>query len=878
MKKLTILLNLMLLFVFGSAQQNNNVPKRTYTTTSIGDTTPPRIDGLLDDEAWQLTEWSGDYVEWSPNENTTPSQQTALKMLYNGKNIYVAFRCFDSAPDSIVNRLSRRDGFDGDWVEINISSLGDQRTAQSFTISVSGVKGEEYITNNGSNWDPTWNPIWYAKTNIDDEGWTAEIRIPLTQLRFGNQEIQNWTIQSTRRYFRKEERSVWQRSPQGAAGWVSSFGNLEGVKGVKPQKQLELQPYVVGALERYEAQPGNPFRDGSDTEFKAGLDGKMGITNDITLDFTVNPDFGQVEADPSAIALDGFQIFFPEQRPFFIENKNIFDYRFSRTGTAVNTYGFDNLFYSRRIGRAPQGFPSLNTTEFVDQPSVTSILGAAKISGKTSNGWSIGLLESITANEKAEISNGVTERNEIVEPLTNFMVARAQKDFNDNNTYVGGIFTSTNRNLPDNLDFLHKNAYTGGLDFQHQWKDRAYYINFNTVFSHITGSETAIQRTQQSLQHLFQRVDATHVEVDPSKTALTGTGGNLNHGKASGNWRYQAGATWRSPELELNDVGFQLRADDLRHYGWLGYRTTEPLKNLRQFLANYNHLAAWDFEGNLNHLLINVNTWLNMKNSAWFNLATAFEPVNYSVTDLRGGPRLKKPSVFSLSTIYNSDTRKKMRYGINFQSNWGGKNSLTNLSFTAPLTFQPTNALKIQLTPSFSNRKDELQYVATKAYNGDSRYLVGRVNQKTVSAPIRLDYILTPDLSIQYWGQPFISQGEFDRFKYISHASARNYNDRFVQLRGSQTSYNNQYEIDENLDGNVDYSFSNPDFSFVQFRSNLVGRWEYIPGSELFLVWSQDNSVYGLPQENLIDDLQNDLSDNKADNIFLLKATYRFIK
>jgi len=634
-------------------------PKRVYRTTFIENISAPRIDGLINDESWSLVKWSGNYIQWSPKENTQPTEQTQLKILYDDKNLYVAFRCYDKDPKGIVERLSRHDGFDGDWVEINVDSYHDLRTAASFTISVSGVKGDEFISNNGANWDNTWNPIWYAKTNIDDKGWTAEIRIPLSQLRFNRDVNQVWGIQSTRRYFRSEERSVWQRSPQNTAGWVSDFGELHGLNNLKPQKQLELQPYIVSSIKTYEAETGNPFRDGNDAKLNAGLDGKIGITNDLTLDFTINPDFGQVEADPSAITLDGFQIFFPEQRPFFIENKNIFDYKFS-TSRAGNTFGFDNLFYSRRIGRSPQGFVTTSEGEYSKQPDVTTILGATKFSGKTKNGWSIGILESIASKENATISNGISKRKETVEPLSNYFVGRLQKDFNNNNTYFGGIFTAVNRDLPENLNFLHESAYSGGLDFTHQWKSRKYYLTGNFIFSSISGSSEAIARTQKSISHLFQRKNATYLDIDANKTSLTGTGGNVQFGKASGNWRYEFGGTWRSPELELNDVGFQQQADDIRHYGWIGYRTTKQKKSVRAFSVNYSHFTAFDFGGNLNDVTLNLNGWVNLKNNWWINGGLIHKPIFYSNYALRGGSRLKLSPDLVLEMVLSQMVEKSL--------------------------------------------------------------------------------------------------------------------------------------------------------------------------------------------------------------------------
>ena len=577
----------------------NTVPKKIYNTRHLDNYFPPEIDGNIEDEAWKLVDWAGDYVEFQPDENTDPSVATEFKILYDDKNLYVAFKCHDPEPGKIERRLSRRDGFAGDWVEINLDSYFDKRTSFSFTVTAAGVKGDEFVSNNGNNWDDSWNPIWYTQTQITEEGWTAEMRIPLSQLKFSQAEDQVWGLQSTRRFFREEERSLWQRKPIDTPGWVSEFGELHGLKNLEPQKQKEIQPYTVSKYETYEAEPGNPFRDGNDGQVTVGLDAKIGITNDLTVDLTINPDFGQVEADPSAIALDGFQIFFREQRPFFVENKNIFNFNISQS-QAGDTFGSDNVFYSRRIGRNPQGFPNTSAGEFVDIPENTAILGAAKFSGKTKNGFSIGVLESVTARKYATIDNNGDRRREIVEPLTNYFVGRIQQDYNQGDTYIGGIITATQReNLTDDLSFLHQSAYTGGFDFKHQWNDRDWYVGGNLVWSHVRGSENAITRTQESIAHLFQRVGADHVEVDPDKTSLTGTGGNIQLGKVGdGYWKFETGGTWRSPELELNDIGFQRQADDIRHYTWIGYQTLKPDNTFRRVGINYNHWSHWDFGGN----------------------------------------------------------------------------------------------------------------------------------------------------------------------------------------------------------------------------------------------------------------------------------------
>lgn len=872
-----------LLFISKSQAQDTTevVVKKTYTTHDLGEHAAPTINGVLEDEAWNLVEWAGDYIEWQPDENTPPSHQTKFKILYDSKNLYIGVRCYDDEPDKIVKRLSRRDGFDGDWVEFNIDSYFDKRTAFSFTITAAGVKGDEFISNNGNNWDSSWNPIWYAKSHVDDEGWTAELRIPLSQLKFGSAEEQVWGFQSTRRFFRDEERSLWQRKPVDQPGWVSEFGELHGLKNIEPQKQLEIQPYTVTNTETYEAEENNPFRDGSENNLTVGLDAKIGITNDLTLDLTVNPDFGQVDADPSAIALDGFQIFFQERRPFFVENKNIFDFSVSQS-QAGNTFGSDNIFYSRRIGRSPQGYPNTSDGEFVNQPDNTPIIGAAKFSGKTKDGWAIGVLESVTAQRTATILNGNGDtREEMVEPLTNYFVGRLQKDFNERNSYIGGIFTATNReNLPEQLNFLHDAAYTGGLDFKHQWANRDWYMGGNITLSHVRGSEEAITNTQESITHLFGRVGADHVAVDSTRTSLTGTGGNVQIGKiGNGHWRFESGATWRSPELELNDIGFQRQSDDVRHYTWIGYQTLKPDSTFRRVGINYNHWSAWDFQGNHNYMQFNANSWQNWKGNWNTNIGFNYAPIQYSNFALRGGPRLRQSPWMSFWNSINTDNRKKMRFSFFHNGRKALDNSIKTYYMEGGFVYQPINALRVSAFPSLQINNDQLQFINNfDDVNGSPRYLNGEIDQRTLSMSVRLNYTINPNLTIQYWGQPFISRGRYSNFKHITDPVAKTFEDRFVQYTPEQTSLaDGTYAIDEDLDGVTDFSFDDPDFSFVQFRSNLVIRWEYIPGSEIFLVWSQDVSRSGDPTNGLLSSLGDNIFGQKPQNIFLLKATYRFV-
>ena len=847
------------------------ISPKQYYTTEISPENSPKVDGLVDDSIWDLVEWGADFVEVNPDENTPPTEQTKFKILYDQKHLYIAILALDSVPETITKRLSRRDGFEGDRVNILIDSYHDLRTAFLFTVTAAGVRGDELITENGQDIDDSWNPIWSTKAQIISKGWSAELKIPLSQLRFGDDQEQIWGLNVTRNLFRENELSAWDRIPVGSAGWVSEAGELIGIKNIKPQKQLEIQPFTVAQLQTYEAEQGNPYRDGRDYRINAGLDAKIGVTNDLTLDITVNPDFGQVEADPAAIALDGFEVFNREQRPFFVENKNIFDYRFAGNR--------DNLFFSRRIGRSPQVYPSTPSGSYTDRPQNTTILGAAKFSGKTKNGWSIGVLESMTSKEYVEInSNGMISEAE-AEPFTNYFVGRVQKDMNKRNTFLGGMFTATNRSISEATSGLRKSAYSGGVDFKHQWKNRAYYVQTNFVMSHVNGSPEAIQSTQENLTHLFNRVDATHLEVDPNRTSLTGTGGLFEIGKVGGkNWNYDTGFKWSSPELELNDIGFLRRADQKFQFFNVRYNIAKPVSVFRDLSLRFNQFTSYDFEGNHNRTQYDFRSRLNFLNNWGMSIGLTHKPRIFLNSALRGGPRWRFSKENFKFLFINSDDRKKFvaRFGVIHSQ--AAEDNFSFLKLEARLNYQPINALNISIAPEFESRPNKTQYVTQVDYNNSKRYILGTIDNQTLSASFRINYTINPNLTIQYYAQPFISRGRYTDFKYVTNATADRLNDRFYAFNSSEIELNNgSFEVDENSDGVLDYSFSNPDFSYVQFNSNLVMRWEYIPGSELFLVWSQGTRANISTSEGLVDGFQTGILDQQPQNIFLIKATYRFI-
>ncbi len=876
-----------MLAVFTAVGQSQPFAKKKYRTQKLRSGSV-KLDGIPTEPEWDAVDWGGgDFIGFQPFEGKEPTYQTKFKILHDDKFLYVAFRAYDAEPDSIIQRMSRRDEFPGDWVEINIDSYHDLRSAFSFTISASGVRGDEFISNNGNNWDSSWNPIWNAKTNIDEEGWTAEVRIPLSQLRFDKNPDKIWGFQVQRILFRNQERSIFQPIRQSDGIWVSGFAELHGLEDIVPQKQIEIAPYTVGKIERGPAEAGNPFKTGKNSNVTLGVDGKIAVTSDLILDFTINPDFGQVEADPSQVRIDGFQNFFQERRPFFIESRNIFDYEL--TGSqAGGDYDSDLLFYSRRIGSSPHSYPALNKNEYADVPHNTSILGAAKFSGKTKNGWSIGLLESITQEEIATIKGESGERTEIVEPQTNYFVSRIQKDINGGETVIGGILTSVNRKGNLN-DLLHDDAFSGGIDLLHYWKNRTYYVKGSAIFSHVAGSKEKIAATQTAFEHLFQRPNGSELNYDPNRTSLTGTGGTLRIGKSGGKggekgevWNFDSGITFRSPELELNDIGFMQTANEINHFTWIGLRYPKSIGAFRSARINYNHYLKWDFSGQFMFQLFNTNAHATFQNN--WSVGTGLNWNTYDVSNnaLRGGMSIRRPGGFGNWGYINSDGRKKMQAYVQWNYFVGQQNVVHYAGLDFTLRAQPIDALSVSLSAGYNHAdRQQDQYVAEATYQEVKRTIVSAVNQNTWRYTLRLNYNITPDLTLQYYGQPFITRPEYSNYGYVIDPLNKNYDDRFKQFSSAQINYEDgEFLIDENMDGETDYTFGDPNFNFMQFRSNLVARWEYKAGSELYLVWSQGNTpdTDDYMGQSLNENLFNNLLGQKANNIFLVKLTYRFLK
>jgi hypothetical protein len=872
---------LLLLVTFSLIASGQDYEKRTYTATRTNEV--PVINGELDDEAWKHGEWGGDFAQFQPTEGAPVKQQTEFKLLYDDHNIYLAIKAYDTAPDSIVSRMTRRDDTDGDEVVVAFDSYFDQRTAFGFGVSAAGVKGDLIWTDDGMNEDETFDPIWYVRTGLYDWGWAAEMRIPLTQLRFSAKENQVWGFEVIREIYRHNESDLWQPIARNASGLVHNAGLLKGLSNIKPRTLFDLTPYGVTKLETYEGEEGNPWQDGSDIKANAGLDAKIGVTNNMILSLSLNPDFGQVEADPSEVNLTAFETYFREKRPFFIEGKNITSYNL---GIGDGDEGNDNLFYSRRIGRRPTVSQSAGENEFAWTPAFTPIIGAAKLTGKSAGGLSVGVIEAVTAQVNTRMLNDLTDEitYHTAEPLTNFAVGRIQQDINEGNTIIGGMVTSTIRLLDETTeDYLHKSAITGGVDFTQYFSEKNYIFQLRTAFSNITGTEEVIARTQRSVIHNFTRPGSDYTEYDPTRTSLSGFGGSLMTGKIGGNWNFLYLSSWKSPGLELNDMGYMQVADQYLGVGVVNYNIYKPFSIFNNMHFGTNLIHLMDFGGHTNVVGVS-GSWSAQYKNLWHSFISA--QLTSPETDnllLRGGPAIKMPGQFYVGGGLSTSSRKKLSAEVNGTVFNTFQDVSTSYNLSLELEYRPVSTLTLSLEPEWYRSMGKMQYVSHTALESnpdEDRYIFGTIDQKILSMSLRVDYNITPDLTIQYWGQPFFGSGHYSEFKRITDPVSEKLNDRYHTFTGAELSTlqpDGYYNVDENTDGNPDYQLWNPDFTVSEYLHNLVIRWEFLPGSTAYLVWSQTREYstgdgifdFGTQADNLF-------TETKPHNVFLVKFSYRF--
>ncbi|MEX0647254.1 MAG: DUF5916 domain-containing protein [Balneolaceae bacterium] len=847
---------------------------------------PLDFDGFLNEKIWRNIPAATDFTQRFPDDGRSATQKTEVKLLFTDEFVFVGIMAFDSSPDSISAPLFRRDGNQSsDWVYVSFDSYNDKRTAFSFAVNPRGVQ-KDVLYYDDNNEDVLWDAVWEAKTQVLANGWSAELKIPLSQLRFSSKnEEQLWGVNFQRRISRTGEISFWAPTPENATGVVSKFGRLNGIRELKEPRRLEITPYVSGSLVRLPRPVSdNPYYSTNLMNGNVGGDIKYGLTSDLTLTATINPDFGQVEADPAVINLTANESFFSERRPFFLEGNDIFSFGNTQT---YSSFGNPATFYSRRIGRSPQGGPQSAgvNAEFSDQPDFTTIATAAKLSGKTKSGWSVGFLDAYTLQENALYRSAAgVEESIAAEPASNYAVGRVKKDLNSGNTYFGGFASAVNRNINNTYfeDFLRSSAYLGGVDFEHNFNDRNWVTSGTLSYSVINGSEQAIYRAQVSPARYYNRVDSGKLSTDQNKTSLAGFATEISLQKRGGDDPWLGSLTYSevSPGYETNDLGFQNRADYRSLNGGIVYRDTDPriLQYYEFWLFTGN---AWNYDGDrINH---NYGTggMVRLKNLWRLNFNANYNGPN-TVADrtARGGPVMVRPVNGNFNMNINSNPNKKISFNAGTflrKDEFGGYIR----DFWSAYNVRPTPWLQLSFSPEVILQKDRAQYITTindaDAVNTyGNRYIFSDIEQTTLMASFRLDWTFSTTMSLQTYVRPFISSGKYTGFKELAAPASYDF-DIYGEETGTISSGNGEYTVDPDGNGPADsFSFQNPDFNFRSIQGNAVFRWEYIPGSTLFLVWQQQRDDFF---ESGRFDLRRDLDGlfgSEPTNVFLVKASYWF--
>jgi hypothetical protein len=808
------------------------VPAPTATgATAVRAGTPPTIDGNDADEIWREAPAITQFRQHDPVEDADPLYRTEARVAYDSKYLYVFVRAYDPAPDSVMSFLSRRDArTQSDYIHLMVDAYNDKRTGFRFTVNPMGVKRDVYISNDG-NEDLSWDGVWEVVTAVDAEGWTAEYRIPFNQLRFPAAAEHTFGFAIWRDIARHNERISWPVYRRSRTGFVSQWGEVNGFAGIASPRRLEMLPYSV-ATNSSRPVGGNDFE--RHQTIALGADVKYGITSNLTLDGTVNPDFGQVEADPAVLNLSAFEQFFEERRPFFLEGAGTFSFA-------------NNLFYSRRVGRAPQ-----LSGQYYDQDNAqnSTILGAAKVTGRTPGGLNVGFLNAVTQRELG--AGGAT-----IEPQTNYLVTRLQQDLRNGASGIGVMLTATNRALDaDTRDFLRESAYALGVDARHRFWNNNFQVSGSAVGSRVTGSKASILSTQTSSAHFYQRPDSK-LSVDSSATSLTGSRINVGIGKTGGGvTRFNFGATRTSAGYEVNDAGFMNRADMLSNGNWVGLNLLTPNKLYRQLYVNFNQWNDWNTDGLKLNSGGNVNLNGQLANQWWFWTGYNVNGIGANFDDRasRGGPAVRRNLRHNVWFGFETDGRKPATVVWDSWYMFPDVGGSTEFGVSPQVRFRVASSVQASVGLNYNKGRYDSQWYGNFPDGGGTAYTFARLEQTTTSVTTRIDYTMTPTLSFQLYAQPFVTAGDYSNLRQLADPRAEDYDDRFTP-----------------------YGAVTPDdFNFKQFRSNSVLRWEYRPGSVLFFVWQQGRGDSRNPGSFSPGRDFRDLFDTRADNTFLIKASYWF--
>jgi hypothetical protein len=830
----------------------------------------PRIDGRLDDAVWARATPTGSFRQRDPQEGSPATERTEVRVLYDDEALFVGVRAFDSRPGQISAPLARRDETPpSDWIGVMIDSYFDHRTAFEFVVNPAGVKQDTYHYNDGE-LDSTWDAIWQVGVTRDSAGWAAEFRIPWSQLRFGNSAERRFGFNIWRKINRTGELQHWKLMPRNQQGDASRYGELTGFQELKPKRKLEVTPYSVVGRSFSPAQAGNPFQTGSSGRATLGADLRYGLTSNLTLSAAFNPDFGQVEADPAIVNLSAQETFYPEKRPFFTEGSDVFKFKAN-----LNPNSNDQFFYTRRIGRAPQ-LSADDRGGYASQIGETTILGAAKVQGKTPSGWTIGALAALTTEETASVIDAQGARfRDVIEPRTGYGVARLARDFRGGRTVIGAFGTIVERDLPAQVTSLRSGAIAAGLELQHRFGHDQFLARANVLGSRVDGSAQAITATMRSSVHYFQRPDIRYATLDSSATSLSGYAGSVEVKKDAGTWLYGAQATTRSPGLELNDAGYQVNAGRNTEMAWISRRWLMPGRVLRSATLKLNQWYDWTYDGHPLNRGVELTANTTLKNYGTLNFWGGAQLDGRELTALRGGPALTYPPGAWIGGFIATDPRKAIRLSLE-ASSWNQFVGLGQGYYAVGMfAWRPSGRLDLSIGAKYDDDRPARIFLGSGIVRGKTEYVVGDLRQKTVSMPTRGNFTFSPTLSFQLYAEPFISSGRFVTFKRVTDLQGRSEAARFDLLEGDRIIRDgSRVAADFNGDGTADLSLGEPDFTVLSLRSTAVLRWEYRPASTVFLVWQQERGRRLADGRFRLGGNLGDLFGAQATNALILKISH----
>jgi hypothetical protein len=839
---------------------------------------PVGIDGALDEPAWTAAPPCSAFIQRDPVEGATPSQRTEVRVLFDDDALYVGARLYDTAPDSIVAELSRRDGGTrSDKFLLYLDPYMDRRSGYFFALNAAGTQFDGTLYNDAWN-DFSWDGVWQGKVKRDGDGWTAEMRIPFSQLRFPKADIQTWGINFKREMGRGFEDCYFVNRPKTTNSFVSLFPPLVGLENVQPTNAIEIVPYVTSKGEFLRHAEGDPFNDGSRLNGNMGGDLRMPLGSKLTLNATVNPDFGQVEVDPAVVNLSDVETFFPERRPFFVEGSSIFN-----TGQqgASDYWGFNypnpTFFYTRRIGRAPEGSVP-DDPSYSNVPNGTTILGATKVSGKLSEGLNFGTIHALTSREMAKSQRAdLSQFESEVEPLAYYGVARVLKEFPERRHGLGMLATLAKRDLSEAglRDQFNREAFAGVIDGWH-FLDRSqtWVISGYTAGSIVTGTASRIEAMQRSSRRYFQRPDAEYVSLDPSRTALSGGAGRLWLNREKGNIVSNSAIGFMSPGFELNDLGFQSRADIVNFHSAWGYRWNDNTKHLRNHAAYAAVFGSTDFDGNRTAAGLWGRKFWWFTNNWTANISAAWNPETVDPRRSRGGPLMLKKPGYELDLFFDTDGSRKRYYNASYYQYLQPEENSFVYNFNPYFVYKPMSNLRFEVGPGYESARDGHFFVrsitdagATATYG--QRHVFARLDQQTLSANLRINVSFTPTMSLQFYGQPLIAAGRYSDLNELARPKSLEF---IPQGSGAWTYDTATRMFDADGPGGAD---PEPlDFNTKSIRGNAVFRWEYMPGSAFFLVWTQERTDRETVAELNLGPSFRRVINAEADNIFLAKLTY----